>query len=83
MSFHAFQQQALLYNAAAEVGAGFLVVLSLLAPPRNIFLVFIYWQFLRMRYWSPDAANYHRMVRVPGWHDVYMLLGFADAYSTL
>ena len=38
-------------------------MLSLLAPPRNIFLVFIYWQFLRMRYWSPDAANYHRMVR--------------------
>jgi len=56
------QQSALLYNAAAEIGGGFLVIASLLAPPRSFFLVFIYFQFLRMRFWSPDASTYHRMV---------------------
>ena len=56
------QQAALLYNATAEIGAGFLVILSLIAPPRSIFLVYLYWQFLKMRFWSPDAATYHRMV---------------------
>lgn len=58
------QQQALLYNAGAEIGTGFVVILNLLTPPRNIFLVFIHWQWLRMRYWSPDSANHHRMVNL-------------------
>lgn len=56
------QQPVLLYNAAAEIGGGFLVIASLLAPPRSFILVFIYFQFLRMRFWSPDASTYHRMV---------------------
>jgi len=57
------QQSALLYNAAAEIGGGFLVIVGLLAPPRSFFLVFIYFQFLRMRFWSPDARTYHLSVR--------------------
>jgi len=56
------QQSALLYNAAAEIGGGFLVIVGLLAPPRSFFLVFIYFQFLRMRFWSPDARTYHLSV---------------------
>ncbi|KAK9806982.1 hypothetical protein WJX72_009425 [[Myrmecia] bisecta] len=56
------QTQALTYNAAAEIGVGFLVIAALLSPPRNLLLVFLYWNFLRMRFYSPDAAAYHRQV---------------------
>ena len=60
------QQQALLLNAAAEIGTGFMTVAALLAPPRNLLLPFMVWQILKMRFWSPDAANYHRQVRACG-----------------
>ena len=56
------QQQALLLNAAAEIGTGFMSVLALMAPPRSLLLPFMVWQILKMRYWSPDAATYHRQV---------------------
>ena len=49
-------------NAGAEIGLGFLTVLLLIWPPRNLLLPFMVWQTLRMRYWSPDAASYHRQV---------------------
>lgn len=57
------QQQALMLNAAAEIGTGFMSVVSLLSPPRSLLLPFMVWQILKMRYWSPDAATYHRQVR--------------------
>ena len=56
------QQQALLLNAGAEVALGFLTVLQLAAPPRNFLLPLMVWQILRMRFWSPDAAGFHRQV---------------------
>ena len=56
------QQQALMLNAAAEIGTGFMSVLALMAPPRSLLLPFMVWQILKMRYWSPDAAAYHRQV---------------------
>ena len=65
------QGQALLYNAVAEIGIGFVSILSLLAPPRNFLVPFLVFNFLRMRYWSPDAANYHRRVSIHShnyWH---------------
>ena len=57
------QGQALVFNAAAEVGAGFLLLLGLLTPQRSIMLAFVYWRtFLPTRYHTPDAAGYHRQV---------------------
>lgn len=59
------QGQALQYNAVAEIGIGFVSVLSLLSPPRNFLVPFLVFNFLRMRYWSPDAATFHRQVMHP------------------
>lgn len=58
------QGQALVFNAAAEVGVGFFLLLALLTPQRSILLSFVYWKnFLPARYHTPDAAGYHRQVR--------------------
>ena len=59
-----FQQgQALVLNAFAEIGVGFLLLLGLLSPARSILLTLIYWKnVLPVRYHSPDAASYHRQV---------------------
>ncbi|KAK9857999.1 hypothetical protein WJX84_008277 [Apatococcus fuscideae] len=56
------QQNAIMYNAAAEIGVGFLVIVSVFGNLRNIIFVFLYWNFLRMRYFTPDASTYHRLV---------------------
>ena len=66
-SGYALQQQALLLNAGAEIGLGFLTVATLAVPPRNFLLPFMTWQMLRMRYWAPDAASYHRQVLPELW----------------
>ncbi|CAL5220522.1 g2554 [Coccomyxa viridis] len=59
----AYQGQALIFNAAAEIGAGILLLLGLLTPQRSIMLAFVYWRaFLPTRYNTPDAAGYHRQV---------------------
>ena len=53
-----------MYNAGAEIGTGFLLIVMILFPARRaILLTFLYWNWLRMRYFSPDAATYHSMVR--------------------
>ena len=51
-----------MYNAGAEIGAGFLLVLMLATQRRAILLTFLHWNWLRMRFCSPDAAAYHSMV---------------------
>ena len=57
------QGQALVVNAGAEIGVGFLLALGLLSPSRSLILTFIYWKnFLPVRYHTPDAASYHRQV---------------------
>ena len=54
-----------MFNAAAEVGAGILLLLGLLTPQRSIMLAFVYWRtFLPKRYHTPDAAGYHRQVGI-------------------
>ncbi|KAL3155350.1 hypothetical protein ABBQ38_010911 [Trebouxia sp. C0009 RCD-2024] len=66
MRAHAFlashQRDALVYNAGAEIGTGFLLIAMIFTARRAILLTFLYWNWLRMRYFSPDAATYHSMV---------------------
>ncbi|KAL3138496.1 hypothetical protein ABBQ32_006286 [Trebouxia sp. C0010 RCD-2024] len=66
MQAHAFlashQRDALVYNAGAEIGTGFLLIAMMFTARRAILLTFLYWNWLRTRYFSPDAATYHRMV---------------------
>ena len=38
-----WQGEAQVYNAAAEIGAGFLLIVQLLTPARSILLTFVYW----------------------------------------
>lgn len=56
------QREALFYNAAAEVGVGFLLVVLLVTPRRAVLNTFAYWQWLRARYGSPDSQAYQSMV---------------------
>lgn len=51
-----------MYNAAAEIGTGFLLTVMLATQRRAIVLTILHWNWLRMRYFSPDAAAYHSMV---------------------
>ena len=37
------QREAQVYNAAAEIGTGFLLIAQLLTPARSILLTFVYW----------------------------------------
>jgi hypothetical protein len=57
------QQIALGFNAQSEIALGFLLLVGLPFPGRAPMFAFMAWQFLRMRYWSSDAAVYHRQVR--------------------
>lgn len=58
---HGVQGQALVFNAGAEIGVGFLLLVGLVTPQRSLLLTFIYWKnFLPTRYHTPDAAGYHR-----------------------
>lgn len=62
------QQVALAFNAQSEIGLGFLLLLGLPFPSRAPMFAFMTWQFLRMRFWSADAAIYHRQVRADARH---------------
>ena len=57
------QRDALFYNAGAEIGIGFYLVVMLLTPRRAVMNTFAYWHWLRMRYASPDSSAYQSMVR--------------------
>jgi hypothetical protein len=57
------QQAALAFNAQAEIGLGFMLLVGIIFPGRAPTFAFMVWHFLRMRYWSADAAVYHRQVR--------------------
>ena len=61
---HGVQGQALVFNAGAEIGVGFLLLVGLVTPQRSLLLTFIYWKnFLPTRYHTPDAAGYHRQAK--------------------
>lgn len=46
----------------AEIGLGFLLVISLVSWQRNIIQTFMYWQLLKLMYHVPVTAAYHQSV---------------------
>lgn len=46
----------------AEIGLGFLLIISLLSWQRNIIQTFMYWQLLKLMYHAPVTAGYHQSV---------------------
>lgn len=54
----------LVASAGSEVMLGFVLVLAQAsAVTRNIMLVFLYWNLLRIRYHVPVSSSYHHAVR--------------------
>ncbi|KAJ8568781.1 hypothetical protein K7X08_032412 [Anisodus acutangulus] len=49
-------------SSQAEIGLGFLLVVSLLSWQRNIIQTFMYWQILKLMYHAPATAGYHQSV---------------------
>ena len=49
-------------SSQAEIGLGFLLVVSLLSWQRNLIQTFMYWQLLKFMYHSLATAGYHQRV---------------------
>ncbi|KAK9700148.1 hypothetical protein RND81_08G220200 [Saponaria officinalis] len=49
-------------SSHAEIGLGFLLIISLFSWQRNFVQVFMYWQLLRLMYNTPASAGYHQSV---------------------
>ncbi|KAK1363063.1 Bifunctional dihydroflavonol 4-reductase/flavanone 4-reductase [Heracleum sosnowskyi] len=49
-------------SSQAEIGIGFLLIISLVSCQRNIIQTFIYWQLLKLMYHVPVTGGYHRSV---------------------
>nr|XP_043617639.1 transmembrane protein 33 homolog [Erigeron canadensis] len=49
-------------SSQAEIGIGFLLIISLLSSQRNIIQTFMYWQLLKLMYQAPVTAGYHQSV---------------------
>ncbi|KAH7554361.1 hypothetical protein ACOSQ2_028697 [Xanthoceras sorbifolium] len=49
-------------SSHAEIGVGFLLIISLLSWQRNIIQTFMYWQLLKLMYQAPVTAGYHQSV---------------------
>ncbi|XP_009783233.1 uncharacterized protein [Nicotiana sylvestris] len=47
-------------SSQAEIGLGFLLIVSLLSWQRNIIQAFMYWQLLKLMYQAPATAGYHQ-----------------------
>ncbi|KAL6526254.1 hypothetical protein OROMI_029894 [Orobanche minor] len=47
-------------SSQAEIGNGFLLIISLVSSQRNIMQVFMYWQILKLMYNAPATAGYHQ-----------------------
>ncbi|XP_073273939.1 uncharacterized protein [Primulina huaijiensis] len=47
-------------SSQAEIGIGFLLIISLFSWQRNIIQAFMYWQLLKLMYHSPVTAGYHQ-----------------------
>ncbi|KAH6803074.1 dihydroflavonol 4-reductase/flavanone protein [Perilla frutescens var. frutescens] len=47
-------------SSQAEIGLGFLLIISLLSWQRNIIQAFMYWQLLKLMYHAPATCSYHR-----------------------
>ncbi|GMI74039.1 hypothetical protein like AT3G02420 [Hibiscus trionum] len=49
-------------SSHAEIGVGFLLLVSLFSWQRNIIQTFMYWQLLKLMYHAPVTAGYHQSV---------------------
>lgn len=49
-------------SSHAEIGLGFLLIISLFSWQRNIIQTFMYWQLLKLMYHAPVTASYHNSV---------------------
>ncbi|KAB2015719.1 hypothetical protein ES319_D08G045700v1 [Gossypium barbadense] len=49
-------------SSHAEIGVGFLLIISLFSWQRNIIQTFMYWQLLKLMYRAPVTAGYHQSV---------------------
>ncbi|KAJ7971179.1 transmembrane protein 33-like [Quillaja saponaria] len=49
-------------SSHAEIGLGFLLIISLFSWQRNIIQTFMYWQLLKLMYHAPVTAGYHQSV---------------------
>ncbi|WOG93184.1 hypothetical protein DCAR_0312465 [Daucus carota subsp. sativus] len=47
-------------SSQAEIGIGFLLIVSLVSWQRNIIQTFMYWQLLKLMYHAPVTASYHQ-----------------------
>ncbi|PIN12793.1 hypothetical protein CDL12_14587 [Handroanthus impetiginosus] len=47
-------------SSQAEIGLGFLLIISLFSWQRNIIQAFMYWQLLKLMYHAPATASYHQ-----------------------
>ncbi|XP_073065222.1 uncharacterized protein [Primulina eburnea] len=47
-------------SSQAEIGIGFLLIISLFSWQRNIIQAFMHWQLLKLMYHSPVTAGYHQ-----------------------
>ncbi|XP_019195600.1 PREDICTED: transmembrane protein 33 homolog [Ipomoea nil] len=47
-------------TSQAEIGIGFLLIISLFSWQRNIIQTFMYWQLLKLMYHAPATAGYHQ-----------------------
>jgi hypothetical protein len=56
------------FVAQSEILLGLTLTLGLLLPGRAPLFTLWVWQFLRLRFWAPDSAAYHRQVR--GWERI-------------
>lgn len=49
-------------SSQAEIGLGFLLIISIFSWQRNIIQTFMYWQLLKLMYHAPVTASYHQSV---------------------
>lgn len=49
-------------SSHAEIGLGFLLIISLFSWQRNILQTFMHWQLLKLMYHAPVTAGYHQSV---------------------
>uniref|UniRef100_A0A5B7A935 Transmembrane protein 33 n=1 Tax=Davidia involucrata TaxID=16924 RepID=A0A5B7A935_DAVIN len=61
-------------SSQAEIGLGFLLIISLISWQRNIIQTFMYWQLLKLMYQAPVTAGYHQSAWAKIGRTVYPLV---------
>lgn len=70
-------------SSQAEIGLGFLLIISLFSWQRNIIQTFMYWQLLKLMYHAPVTAGYHQSVWVKIGRSLFPLIhGYAPFLNT-